>query len=211
MSTWGQISRRIADHHVQHRFDSFRDNARYEHSISDFVQVFMDNDRCLLDEHMGPNDTAHSRPPRPTPRRLTAPKPPQPPPTRQEPQGRDGLREQPTNLPPPVSRGTNLRMSALPTSAIAAAVGGGSALRDPAVSRNTSAAPVWARAVANDARHPGAHAGQAVEEWQEVWFAVPLDIYSCIALLCMYVCMCYNIENVKEQHQGEAERQSIQR
>ena len=25
------------------------------------------------------------------------------------------------------------------------------------------------------------------------------------------VCVCYNIENVKEQHQGEAERQSIQR
>ena len=28
---------------------------------------------------------------------------------------------------------------------------------------------------------------------------------------CMCVCVCYNIENVKEQHQGEAERQSIQR
>ena len=25
------------------------------------------------------------------------------------------------------------------------------------------------------------------------------------------VCVCYNIENVKEQHQGEAETQSIQR
>ena len=27
----------------------------------------------------------------------------------------------------------------------------------------------------------------------------------------IYTHMCYNIENVKEQHQGEAERQSIQR
>ena len=29
--------------------------------------------------------------------------------------------------------------------------------------------------------------------------------------VCMRVCVCYNIENVKEQHQGEAESQSIQR
>ena len=47
--------------------------------------------------------------------------------------------------------------------------------------------------------------------------SMPLEV--CLSLLLcsnptngqMCVCVCYNIENVKEQHQGDADRQSIKR